>query len=57
MLEGFNTDLIEAVGDFPLAHMWNTLLFGDFVAFYLAILYGVDPTPVEMIENFKQEMG
>jgi glucose/mannose-6-phosphate isomerase len=57
MLEGFNTDLIVAVGNTPLTQQWTTLLFGDFVAFYLAMLYGVDPTPVELIENFKQELG
>ena len=57
MLEGFNTDLIEAIGETSLTQQWTTLLFGDFVAFYLAMLYGSDPTPVEMIENFKQELG
>jgi glucose/mannose-6-phosphate isomerase len=56
MLEGFNTDLIEAEGETALAQMWTSLLLGDYAAFYLAMLYEVDPTPVEMIENFKKEM-
>jgi glucose/mannose-6-phosphate isomerase len=56
MLEGLNTDLVEAKGEHPLVQMWTTLLFGDFVAFYLAMLYGVDPTPVEMLQNFKKEL-
>jgi glucose/mannose-6-phosphate isomerase len=56
MLEGFNTDLIDAEGEQSLAQMFETILLGDYTAFYLAMLYGMDPTPVEMIENFKKEM-
>ena len=56
MVEGFGTDIIEAEGPSPLAHMFNTLMFGDYIAFYLAMLYGADPTLVEKIENFKKEM-
>ena len=56
MLEGFNTDLIDAQGDSALAQMWTMLFLGDFVAYYLAMLYEVDPSPVAMIENFKKEM-
>jgi glucose/mannose-6-phosphate isomerase len=53
MLEGPNTDFIDARGDSPLAHMWSLILFGDYMAYYLAIAYGVDPTPVEALVNFK----
>jgi glucose/mannose-6-phosphate isomerase len=56
MLEGLNTDIIEAVGQTPLAQQWTCLHFGDYTAYYLAMAYGVDPTPVEAIESFKQEM-
>lgn len=56
MLEGLNTDFIDAQGETPLAHLWTTLHFGDYTAYYLAMAYGVDPTPVEAIESFKQEM-
>jgi glucose/mannose-6-phosphate isomerase len=31
----------------------SLVLLGDLVSFYLAILEGIDPTPVEAIENFK----
>ena len=30
---------------------------GDLVSFYLAVLEGIDPTPVEAIERFKAELG
>ena len=56
MLEGLNTDVIDAQGDTPLAHQWSSLLFGDYVSYYLAMAYGVDPTPVAALENFKLEL-
>jgi glucose/mannose-6-phosphate isomerase len=56
MLEGLNTDFIDAQGDTPLAHQWTALHFGDYLSYYLAMAYGVDPTPITPIENFKREM-
>lgn len=57
MLEGLNTDFIDAQGESPLQHLWTTLHFGDYIAFYLAMAYGVDPTPVAAIEAFKKELN
>jgi len=57
MLEGLNTDNIEARGHTPLAHMWTTILFGDYMAYYLAIAYGVDPTPIKALVEFKRAMS
>jgi glucose/mannose-6-phosphate isomerase len=56
MLEGISTDLIEARGKCRLAQMWTMIQFGDYTAYYLAMAYGVDPTPVAAIENLKQEL-
>jgi glucose/mannose-6-phosphate isomerase len=56
MLEGINTDFIDAQGDTPLANQWTMLHFGDYTAYYLAMAYGVNPTPVEPIEAFKKEI-
>ena len=56
MVEGLNTDVYDAQGDFPLAHIWTALHFGDYVAYYLAMAYAVDPTPVEALVNFKAAM-
>jgi glucose/mannose-6-phosphate isomerase len=53
MLEGLNTDGYMAKGDAPIAHIWTALHFGDYVAYYLAMAYGVDPTPVDALENLK----
>jgi glucose/mannose-6-phosphate isomerase len=56
MLEGPNTDLLDARGEGPLAHIWTLILFGDYMAYYLAIAYGVDPTPVDALVNFKNAL-
>lgn len=56
MLEGLNTDFIDARGETPLAHMWTMILFGDYMSYYLAMAYGVDPTPVEALSSFKESM-
>lgn len=53
MIAGMNTDYYEAKGIRPLAHIWSALHFGDYMAYYLAMAYGVDPTPVEALEELK----
>ena len=53
MVEGLTTDVYDAQGETPLAQMWTALHFGDYMAYYLAMLYGADPTPVEALANFK----
>jgi len=53
LLEGMNVDGYTAKGDIPLAHIWTALHFGDYVAYYLAMAYGVDPTPVAALQNLK----
>jgi glucose/mannose-6-phosphate isomerase len=57
MLEGLNTDAIDARGDSPLAHVWTLILFGDYMTYYLAMAYGVDPTPVEALVGLKESLG
>jgi len=56
MMEGINTDFFRASGDTRLAQQWTALHFGDYVAYYLAIAYGVDPTPIPAIEELKERM-
>jgi glucose/mannose-6-phosphate isomerase len=57
MLEGMNTDYVDARGDAPLAHVWTLILFGDYMAYYLAMGYGVDPTPIQALVDFKKAMA
>lgn len=57
MVEGFNTDAIEALGTSRLAQQWTCLHFGDYCAYFLAMAYGVDPTPVAGIEGLKERLA
>ena len=45
--------LIEGEGDNALSQAMSLVLLGDYVSCYLAILYGIDPTPVEAIDYIK----
>ena len=56
MQAGINTDTLVARGETPLAHMGVMIQLGDHIAYYLAQAYGIDPTPVEAIEEFKLAM-
>lgn len=56
MLEALGTDFVDAQGDTRLAEQWTALHFGDYAAYYLAMSYDIDPTPVAAIETFKAEM-
>lgn len=57
MLEGLNTNDYKAPGNNSLAQQWSALHFGDYLAFYLAIAYGEDPTPIPGIMDFKKNLG
>ena len=47
---------IEAEGQSRLAKMISTVVIGDFVSVYLAILREVDPTPVRNIDYLKETL-
>lgn len=56
MLEGIATDTLNAKGKSRLAQIWSALLFGDYVAYYMALLYNIDPTPIPPIAELKEAM-
>lgn len=56
MLEGINTDAYEAQGDTRLAQMWTSIHFGDYLSYYLAMLYDADPTAIETITWLKKAL-
>jgi glucose/mannose-6-phosphate isomerase len=57
MLQGFTTDSVEALGKTPLAQMLSCLHFGDYASYYLAMAYGVNPTPIEAIDYLKIQLA
>ena len=54
---GIATDSVWAKGQTKLAQMWSLLQFGDYVSYYLALLYQVDPTPVDSLTALKQRLS
>jgi glucose/mannose-6-phosphate isomerase len=47
---------INLKGDSLIAQMLWGSIFADYVSIYVAVLNGVDPTPVELIEKLKKEL-
>lgn len=47
---------VSAQGDNRLTRMMSTMYLGDYTSVYLAMLRGIDPTPVEPIEELKKKM-
>lgn len=56
MLEGISTDFLDGKGATPLGNQWTVLHFGDYSAYYLAMAYDVDPTPVAALVALKEEL-
>ena len=54
--QGISTKEYMAKGESRLSHIWSALHFGDYVSYYLAMMYEVDPTPVVVLEQLKQAM-
>jgi glucose/mannose-6-phosphate isomerase len=54
---GIGTDSVWASGMSRLAQMWSLLQMGDYVSYYLALNYGVDPTPVDALSALKQRLA
>jgi len=54
---GVAVERLTAHGESPLARLFSLVQLGDYVSFYLALLYGVDPTPVQAIQDFKAKLS
>lgn len=48
--------VVEAQGETLLEQLLSTIVLGDFVTLYLALLNGINPTPVDLIEKLKHEL-
>jgi len=47
---------VNSVGNSRLARIFSLTYLGDYASVYLAVLYGIDPTPVRMIDFLKNEL-
>lgn len=48
---------VQGTGEGFLARLLSLSYLGDWSSFYLAVLYGVDPTPVPLIEEIKCKLA
>lgn len=57
-LKGKTAEILELYGrgQSKLAKMLSAMYIGDFASIYLAILYEVDPTEIEVITGMKEEL-
>ncbi|RJQ27974.1 MAG: bifunctional phosphoglucose/phosphomannose isomerase [Peptococcaceae bacterium] len=47
---------VHASGEGDLSRLYSLIYLGDCTSVYLAALYGIDPGPVKVIEQLKQEL-
>ncbi|HSX28033.1 MAG TPA: bifunctional phosphoglucose/phosphomannose isomerase [Candidatus Saccharimonadales bacterium] len=59
MLSGMRPESIDiqAKGDSLIEQIIWVELFGSMISVYVALLNGVNPTPVDLVEKFKKELG
>ena len=50
-------EFVDAVGGSVLERALSATSLGDYASVYLAFLYDVDPTPVEVIETLKRALA
>jgi glucose/mannose-6-phosphate isomerase len=50
-------ETIDSGDGTPLCRMMKTILLGDYVSYYLALLYEIDPSPVEIIDYLKNALS
>jgi glucose/mannose-6-phosphate isomerase len=54
---GVPYEYVDSTGESALSQMMGLIITGDFVSYYLGILNGVDPTPVEVISYLKDKLA
>lgn len=54
---GVEYQIVDSFGDSPLSQIMSLVYFGDWVSYYLAILYEIDPTPVKVIDYLKERLS
>lgn len=48
---------VETIGETPTERLVSLVLLGDLVSVYLAVLRGVDPSPIDMIEHLRSALS
>ncbi|OGM01914.1 hypothetical protein A2115_00505 [Candidatus Woesebacteria bacterium GWA1_41_8] len=51
-----STKTIELLSESKLEQIFEMLILGEYVSFYLSCLYGIDPTPIPWVDYFKKAL-
>jgi len=54
---GFKVIEVYSKGNTLLSRILSLIFIGDFVSFYLSIMYGINPTPVERVTYLKKRLA
>jgi len=54
---GIEHETMDSYGDSPLSQLMSLVFLGDWVSYYLAILYKIDPSPVKVIDYLKERLS
>ncbi|MBI4091935.1 MAG: bifunctional phosphoglucose/phosphomannose isomerase [Candidatus Levybacteria bacterium] len=52
--KGIESEIVEMYGNDVFSKMFSSLNLADWTSYYLALEYGQDPTPVDMVESLKK---
>lgn len=55
--KGVESEVIEMNGNDAFSKMFSSLNLADWTSYYLALEYGQDPTPVDMVEDLKKNLA
>ena len=55
--EGVEVLEIWSQGEDLLTRIFSLIYIGDFISYYLAIIYGIDPTPVARVTYLKEQLA
>jgi len=51
---GYSSESVDLGGGSIFSKMFRTIFLGDWTSYHLALRYGVDPTPVDLVEELKK---
>lgn len=54
--KGVEVTEVEIKGDCFLTKLFSAIYIGDWVSYYLALEEGIDPTPVDIVEDLKKKL-
>lgn len=54
---GYNYEIYKTVSTAKLEEVFEILVLGSYVSFYLAMLHGIDPSPIPWVDYFKEKMN